>query len=42
MTECLKTIAFLSFQEIGLKELHVIAHAENLLVSELRRNQVLP
>lgn len=30
MTECLKTIAFLSFQEIGLKELHVIAHAENL------------
>ena len=30
MTECLKTLSFLSFQEFGLKELHVITHAENL------------
>ncbi len=30
MTECLKTLAFLSFQELGLQNLHVIAHAENI------------
>ena len=27
MTECLKTLAFLNFQELGLQNLHVIAHA---------------
>lgn len=30
MTECLKTLAFLNFQELGLQNLHVIAHAENI------------
>lgn len=30
MTESLKTLCFLSFKEFGFKELHVIAHEENL------------
>lgn len=30
MTESLKTLCFLRFQEFGFKELHVIAHEENL------------
>ena len=29
MTECIKTLTFLSFQEFGLKNLHIIAHDEN-------------
>lgn len=38
MTECLKALTFLAFQEFGLKELHVITHQENVASQKVALN----